>query len=407
MSSVNVVLFRHSPRPVELWHLNNRDVVILSHESSRARYNSNPAVDLSKVRFLEDFEVPTLFRAIRDISQGRMISSVSTLGEEDMSTAGLLEEFFVTGVSEYVAGTLFKDKLFMRSALDGKIPQPEFRGLEEFAGTREELLAQGFDLVKPRRSAGAQGVHLLREIDDEKFAVIPLADYMAESFVQAPRMVTGDGFAVGHEVRHFYVHEYDASVLNSLHERDGLAIATSRVYDESPDLLKVLFDSSLQVLETIGSRGRVNPFHFEWFIPEDGVPVFCEVGRRFGGLGIPRIARYAFDAPVLEDYWAAMAGEPGTTPSLTRETLAHPRRRAICYARYRVKGEVISAPTSEDFNMAENSWIWAKPGDEFAENAGVITDNAAIFEFIGTDAGDVEAKLAQARSILDERLVIR
>ncbi|WP_350350156.1 hypothetical protein ABS642_11405 [Microbacterium sp. A8/3-1] len=407
MTAVNVVLFRHSPRPVELWHLNHRDALILSHESSRARYNSDPAVDESMVRFLEDFEVPTLFRAIRDIAQKHTIRSVSTLGEEDMATAGLLEEFFVTGVSEYVAGTLFKDKLFMRSALEGQIPQPEFRGLEEFTGTREQLLAEGFNLVKPRRSAGAQGVHLLNEIDDEEFAAIPLGDYIAESFIQTPRMVTGDGFAVGHDMRHFYVHEYDATVLSSLDGRDGIAISTSKVYDESSDLLKALFDSSLRVLETIGSRDRVNPFHFEWFIPEDGVPVFCEVGRRFGGLGIPRIARYAFDAPVLEDYWAAMAGEAGTTPSLTRETLAHPRRRAICYARYRVKGEVISAPTSEDFNMAENSWIWAKPGDEFAENAGVVTDNAAIFEFIGTDAGDVEAKLAQARSILDERLVIR
>lgn len=407
MVAVNVVLFRHSPRPVELWHLNNRDVLILSHESSRARYNSGPVVDESKVRFLEDFEAPTLFRAIRDIAQKHTILSVSTLAEEDMATAGLLEEFFVTGVSEYVAGTLFKDKLFMRSALDGKVPQPEFRGLEDFSGTREQLLTQGFGLVKPRRSAGAQGVHILNEIDDAAFVRIPLGDYIAESFVQTPRMVTGDGFAVGHNMRHFYVHEYDATVLSSLHGRDGIAISTSKVYDESPSLLKVLFDSSLRVLETIGSRDRVNPFHFEWFIPEDGVPVLCEVGRRFGGLGIPRLARYAFDAPVLEDYWAVVAGDAGTAPTLTRETLAYPRRRAVCYARYRVKGTVVSVPTSEEFDMAENAWIWAKRGDEFEENAVVVTDNAAVFEFIGTDAGDVEAKLADARSILDERLVIR
>lgn len=32
--AVNVVLFRHSPRPVELWHLNDRDAIILSHESA-------------------------------------------------------------------------------------------------------------------------------------------------------------------------------------------------------------------------------------------------------------------------------------------------------------------------------------------------------------------------------------
>ena len=57
--------------------------------------------------------------------------------------------------------------------------------------------------------------------------------------------------------------------------------------------------------------------------------------------------------------------------------------------------------------MAENAWIWAKPGDEFSENTGVVTDNAAIFEFIGADAEEVEEKLAQARSIIDERLVIQ
>ncbi|MGB4135320.1 MAG: hypothetical protein WA971_02080 [Microbacterium sp.] len=407
MSAVDVVMFRHSPRPVELWHLNDRDAIILGHESSRARYHSDPAVDESKVRFLDDFEIPTLFRAIREIAEAHAIRSVSTLGEEDMTTAGLLDEFFVTGVSEYAAGTLFKDKLFMRSALEGTVPQPRFRGLEEFTGTREDLLSSGYGLIKPRRSAAAQGVQLLDEIDDAQFAAMPLADYLAESFVDAPRMVTCDGFAVGYAVKHFYVHEYDAGVLSSLSGRDGLAIATSKIYDDSPALLGDLFEASSRVLETIGSQERVNPFHFEWFIPEGGEPVFCEVGRRFGGLGIPRIARYAFDAPLLEDYWAAMSREAITAPSLTAEALLHPRRRAICYARYRVKGTVVAAPTSEDFDMAENSWIWAKPGDTFEADASAITDNAAIFEFIGTDATDVEAKLAQARSLLDHRLVIR
>lgn len=407
MQAINVVLFRHSPRPVELWHLNNRDAIILAHKSSQSRYNSDPAVDNSKVRFLDDFEIPTLFNAVREISRKHSIRSVSTLGEEDMATAGLLEEFFVTGISEYVAGTLFKDKLFMRSALEGTVPQPRFRGLEEFQGTRKDLLDQDFDLVKPRRSAGAQGVYLLENLDDEEFAALPVADYLAESFIHTPRMVTCDGFATGHAMRHFYVHEYDTTVLNSLGERDGIAISTSTVYDESSELLGALFDSSSRVLKTIGSETRINPFHFEWFIPEDGVPVFCEVGRRFGGLGIPRIARYAFDAPLLEDYWDAMNGEESACPSLTRNTLLVPRRRAICYALYRVKGSVVSAPTSEDFGMAENSWIWAKPGDIFDEDAGVITDNTAIFEFIGTDPIDVEAKLTQARAILSERLVIQ
>lgn len=194
MDAVNVVLFRHSPRPVELWHLNDRDAIILSHESSSSRYKSVPPVDQSMVRFLVDFEVPTLFRAIREIAREHTIRSVSTLAEEDIATAGLLEEFFVTGVSEYAVGTLFKDKLFMRSALEGKIPQPDFRGLEEFTGTREQLLTEGFDIVKPRRSAGAQGVYLLDDIDDDEFAALPLCDYIAESFIQTPRMVTVDGF---------------------------------------------------------------------------------------------------------------------------------------------------------------------------------------------------------------------
>lgn len=407
MTAINVVLFRHSPRPVELWHLNGHDVIILAHESSRARYDSEPVVDEKMVRFLVDFEVPTLFKALRDIAQKYTIRSVSTLGEEDMMTAGFLEEFFVKGISEYVAGTLFKDKLFMRSALEGQIPQPKFRGLEEFIGTREQLLDEGFDLVKPRRDAGAKGVYLLKDIDDDEFETIPLTDYIAESFVQTQRMVTCDGFAVGYDVCHFYVHEYDATVLGSLATRDGIAVFTSKVYDESASLLKTLFDYSLLVLEIIGSCNRVNPFHFEWFISESGAPIFCEVGRRFGGMGIPRIARYAFDAPILEDYWSAMVGKEKMPTPLTGETLVYPKRRAICYARYRVKGEVIDVPTREDFSMAENAWIFVKPGDKFSENAKIVTDDAAILELIGTDAKDVQIKLAQACSILDERLLIQ
>lgn len=407
MNAVDVILFRHSPRPIELWHLNGRSVIILSHEHSRPRYRSDPAVDESMVRFLPDFEIPTLFRAVRTIAKEHAIRSISTLAEEDVATAGLLEEFFVSGLSEYAVNTLFKDKLFMRSALEGIVPQPSFRGLEEFTGTREQLISEGFSVLKPRRSAGAQGVYLLNEMDDTTFAEISLAECIAESFVESSRMLTSDGFSVGYDIRHFYVHEYDVMVLSSLGKCDGVAVKTSSAYDESPDLLKVLFDFSQLVLRAIGSGSHVNPFHFEWFIPEDGTPVFCEVGRRFGGMGIPRLVRFAFDAPMLEDYWATMVGGGQLGAPLTRDTLAAPQRRAICYARYRVKGKVVSAPTSEDFAMAENAWIWVRPGDEIPADAEVVTDDFGILEFIGSDAIDVEEKLTKARSIFDKRLVIK
>lgn len=404
---IDVVLFRHSPRPVELWHLNDLNVRILALESGRVRYFSAPKVNEEKVTFLNDFEVHTIFRAIRAISKAGPIRSISTLGEEDMDITGLLQEFFVSGLSDFAVNTLFKDKLFMRAALEGIVPQPAFRGLDEFTGTRTDLIDAGFGIIKPRRSAGAQGVTRLEDLTDEEFATLHLPGMLAESFVDAPRMVTGDGFAVGHEMQCFCVHEYDTGVLTSLKERrHGIALGTSRLYDESVETVKSLFDLSSRVIETIGSATKVNPFHFEWFIPAEGEPVFCEVGLRFGGMSIPRMVKYAFDYPLLEEYWAAMFSGRKVAIPLDRDHLDMPARRAICYGRYRRSGTVVSAPTPDDFPMAHNAWIWVKAGDEGGCDASAVTDNAGMVEIIGDEHEDVLAKLAMVEAIMEAKLVI-
>ncbi|MCB4208584.1 hypothetical protein [Arthrobacter sp. UM1] len=404
---IDVVLFRYSPRPVELWHLNDLNVRILTLESGRDRYFTEPKVDEEKVTFLEDFEVHTLFRTIRSIREEGPIRSISTLGEDDMDIAGLLQEFFVSGLSDFAVGTLFKDKLLMRAALEGVVPQPSFRGLSEFTGTRTDLIDAGFGIIKPRRSAGAQGVARLEDLTDEEFTALNLRELLAESFVDTPRMVTGDGFAVGHEMQRFCVHEYDAGVLSSLKERrHGIALGTSRLYDESVETVKTLFDLSSRVIETIGSSTRVTPFHFEWFVPAEGDPVFCEVGLRFGGMSIPRMVSYAFDCPLIEEYWAAMFSGRKAEQPLDRDHLDMPVRRAICYGRYRRSGTVVSAPAREDFPMAHNVWIWVKAGDEGGRDASVVSDNAGMVELIGDSHEDVLAKLAMVEAIMDEKLVV-
>ncbi|QIS41249.1 ATP-grasp domain-containing protein [Clavibacter capsici] len=401
----HVVLFRHTPRAVDLWNAIAEDVVILGHEQVRHRYTSDSRIDLSKVRFLESFDLPVLMGALRELQETHELRSVSTLGEEDMDTAGFLHEFFVTGPSDFAVGTMFKDKLFMRSALQGVVPQPRFRGLTDFTGTLADLAGEGFGILKPRRGAGGAGVRRLSAMEGSDSVRHTITDErMAEEAVVSDRMLTCDGMAVGGEILHFYVHEYDEMVLDSLHAGSGLTISTSRAYVDEPALIQTLFALVHAALKTLtGASDAVTPFHFEWFVDEAGLPVFCEVGRRFGGLSIPRLCRYAFDATLLEDYWRAMRGESLRIVPLSAETLPRPRRFASCYAKYRTAGRVVTAPTPSSFPQADTAFVYVVEGD-ITSDATAVHEDAVILELTADTHDTLRAKLDEARAVVAREL---
>ena len=404
----NVVLFRYSPRVVELWNLNNTNSIILANKSIKDKYDHSPIkVNEDIVRFIDNFDMSTLFREVSSIHKQEGIASVTSLSEEDVDKAGFLHSFFTKSKDEYSTSTLFKDKLYMRSALIDIVQQPKFVGLEESGLTKDELLEQGFNIVKPRSSAGSKGIYKLDSISDNDYKTLPVSEYMAESYVDSSRMLTCDGLAVGNEIVHFYIHEYDNMVLSSLTESSGLTIKTSTVYDEDPELLHTLFENTQKVINHFCCQSNVvNPFHFEWFIDSTKKPVFCEVGRRFGGMGIPRIIRYAFGQDILTDYWETLLSNDNKEKLniVTSRNIKYPTLRAACYGHYKKSGQVLAAPTKDDFPEAENAWIWVKAGDIFESSSKIITDNSAIFELVADDDSELEKKLLRIQETMNTML---
>lgn len=404
-TGTHVVVYRYGPTSVELWELNRRaDVVIVAPAAMRSKYDQLGIED-EKVHYIERFDLPEMARALKELREAGPILSVTTLAEEDLIAVAYLSERFTGAIGELRRAYQFQDKLYMRLAAEGACPQPRYRPLErETASTPEELISEGFGVVKPRREMGALGVRLLTDLPHE-VPVGETTDCLVEELVPHSRMLTCDGYAANGRIQRFYVHEYDAPVLESLGRLGTISLGTSEIYAQQPKLVTKLRDLCQSVLDSFDiSAVRVQPFHFEFFIDNEGEPVFCEVGGRFGGMSIPRLIRYEYGVNVLEEYWNILLGGQVEVPE--SDAPEEPTKWARCLLKYGEPGRVVRAPSKDDFDFAESVWIYAVPGSTRSEGADRLTDNSLIVELVGRNPAELEALTDRTLAVINRTLTV-
>ncbi|MBS9334597.1 hypothetical protein LQZ24_00905 [Fructobacillus sp. M1-13] len=291
---MNYYIWPYSPHSLSL--IEDHQTIVLTSEENRSHF-----VDWSDkaVFFFDELSFETLFAYFRQ-HRGHSIDRIWTLDEEKIIWVSQLNNLFATQRDD--TAILFKDKYFMRSALQDIVLQPRFQK----ASRQQPFSGKGF--LKYRRSDSAQGVEDYQ--DDSEYQQLLLqipevswADYMVEEAVSYDTMYTIDGYRTATGQFRLFAHEYYGKVNEVVHGQ-YLLLTTASLY-QKPELLKRLFTLSKRVVNQLSRPGDTVPFHIEWFYQKDRNRfVFTEIGRRFGGGHIPRLIQEAFGINLLQEYWA-------------------------------------------------------------------------------------------------------
>ena len=381
---MNLILFRYSPRVVELKYVDETKSIIIAPETLRRKYAEYQGVK-AKVIFLTMYTLPEIIKCINELNKSVEITSITSLSEEDMELVGFLEDFFLKKRSTFVVNTLFKDKYYMRSVLYGctEIPQQKF----ELVTSHEKLV--GFfeknklteAIVKARNLAGSEEVY---KVTKEEISSLPKriynGNYLVEEYVELKQMLTCDGFAVGSNIQYIFSNEYEELLLNTLNEQSGYIIRTNHLYWNDIELLKKIFAACKNILEVFTIEEQVTPFHFEWFYDDQSKQfVFCEVGKRFGGGAIPELIQYSFGINILEKYWRSI--DHSDEVDCSEHMLLMPAVIATSYSPYLREGVITKVPEKKYFNWTEKTYFFVNVGDKMT-SANTIVQNEFLSIFI-------------------------
>ncbi|KID42350.1 hypothetical protein [Fructilactobacillus fructivorans] len=213
-------------------------------------------------------------------------------------------------------------------------------------------------------------------------------NYIIEEFVNAPVMVTCDGYTIGDKISRFSVHEYDKQLLQSFSE-PYLILRTSHFYESNPQIINDLKAESQKALKTLlRNKSGVNPFHFEWFVSSDGKPIFNEVGRRFGGGNLTTIIESEYGVNLLKEYWELETSNTNTLTNIKPKEDT-PNNLTATFMPYKKKGKIISLPQQQDFDWTYETRILSKIGDTSNGKTTIVTD----IPFISTVQAQTEDEL--------------
>jgi len=398
---MNIVLFRYSPRVVELKYLDPKNAIIVAPKSLKEKYDIYDGLEV-KVVFLEEYTLPEIIKYIAQLKKDIDIESITTLSEEDMDWVGFLEDFFLGKKSTFVVNTLFKDKYYMRSVLEGctDIPQPKF----ELVTTYENLsiFFEKYNLykaiIKARNLAGSEEVY---KVTKEELRNLPKriydGGYLIEEYVKLNRMLTCDGFAIGSDIQYIFSHEYEELLLNTLNEKSGYTIRTNHLYWTNLKLLKRIFKTSQKVLEIFTNTSQVTPFHFEWFYDEEKeLFIFCEVGKRFGGGAITSLIEYGFENNILEKYWQAI--NRGSKYCKINSKLIMPKKIATSYSPYLHTGIIAEVPEKKFFDWTKETYFFVKPGDNVG-SATAVVQNIFLSIFVSDSENEYQINLKKINKL--------
>ena len=302
------------------------------------------------ILYIDDYVLPEIVRVVRKLSKKYNIESITTLCEEDMTVAGLLNDYFVSRNSVSSSNISFKDKYVMRSYLIDIVKQPYFRLITDIDDIRKFFEKSTVDtaIVKPRDSAGGAGVKKINrsEVVEEYFEERWLENYIIEERVSMSKMLTCDGYSIGSNIKRIFFHEYEELVLDSLIDGKPIVVHTHSAYFSNIKFLNMVKEEVKKILTHLTVTDELTPFHFEFFYDINSEKiVFCEVGKRFGGGKIPTLIQESFKINILEEYWQLLFSSDS---DLISSNLLLPSKISTYYQAPRRDGEVKWVPNFEN-----------------------------------------------------------
>ncbi|WP_373660634.1 acetyl-CoA carboxylase biotin carboxylase subunit family protein [Streptococcus sp. E24BD] len=399
---MHIVLFRYSARVAKLDYLYGKDVIIISPENQKQKYDdySNEGHQLPKVIFLEDFTLPNIVLEVRRISKSTKIDSITTLSEEDMDIAGFLNDHFVESNTSSLSNLLFKDKYLMRSFLVGVVNQPYFRLLESENDLRIfwDNCVSSVGILKPRNGAASNGIKKIYR--NEKIATDYFEkNYIIEECIQIDKMITCDGYSIGNEIKRFYVHEYGELLLDTLSSSGYYLVRTSSLYNSNDEYIETAMEECNKVLDVFSVDSEITPFHFEWFFDlSTGKTVFCEVGKRFGGGDIPKLIEDSYGVDIIAEYWDIVTNPYVLKEIDYSEEISRPTSISATFALYRKQGKVVEIPDEKELSWANKLYIFIKL-DDYSKVSENIVENSMLVQFNCKNNSEFEKRLDDLKQI--------
>jgi len=231
------------------------------------------------------------FRAL-ELHKKHAFSRVVCLAEEDILRAARIRKVLkIPGQTEESALT-FRDKVIMKDLIKAKgLNVPIYQVVDSALDIISFLEKHGHHaVIKPKRGFGAVGVSIIKSEEDLKkyFSSGKMSDMCdgildleIETFVSGP-MYHVDGVVANKELKVIWPSEYVGAVGN-FQSNNFIAAASLHPKDPLTKRIQLFVKTCLESLDAPDGYS----FHAEvWHTPDDKL-VFCEVGCRPGGGGIP------------------------------------------------------------------------------------------------------------------------
>lgn len=338
---MEIVIFRYSPLTIELYKL-KRERIIIAPESQKKNYEamkSTYGFDFS-VYFVVEMNLQNVIKILDDINKKSKIVKITSLSEEDLDWVGLLNDTYAEVNSSFSNNSLFKNKYYMRSFLQGIVMQPSFIMPETTEDMLSFLTSDKEYVFKPIKSDGSRGILFIDRqyvIDNSKLLddILKTKSYLVEEKIESNQMISCDGYAFNKKIKRLFVHDYNDLITNCLSVNSYSSVTTSVLY-ENQDTIWRIEEECQKIIDRIGMKNELTPFHFEWFICKEDL-VFCEVAKRFGGVNIPQLINESYDLDILNEYW--------------NEDLANcfdivmPKRISCGFLAYAKKGKIKEVPS--------------------------------------------------------------
>ncbi|EJD8499346.1 TPA: ATP-grasp domain-containing protein [Staphylococcus pseudintermedius] len=399
---MQIIFYPFSPEYLDFYENISKEFLYIVPE-----YKKDKFIRQENIYFVDSYDIDFLIELCEELIMKFDISKIISISEDSIYTAAYLNEYFNLKNNQSIFSALFyTDKLYMRRLLKkSDIKIPNFFKVDSYAGLIDTLDKVNIEyplLLKPRNEAAAIGIYKLNNEEELKYMKDKdLSNYICEEFVPHIKVYTTDGIIENGKITNFFIHEYEEDILSSFKTTKSTIVRTFNEYTSKSSLVDKLYSQSQKIADLSNKENVENlfPFHFEWFLDDQGNIYFCEGAARFGGGDIPTLINLAYDVDIKKKYWDLLLN----VEEKTIEVVKINSKIAATILPYCKNGTLISTPQIEEYDFCYKAKIYKKRGD-IVNEANKVIDVHSVVILDSENERDFKLKLEKVKK-LNEKFV--
>ncbi|MFG2528930.1 acetyl-CoA carboxylase biotin carboxylase subunit family protein [Streptomyces sp. NPDC048516] len=314
-----VLLLSRQPlatRPLQEWLDDTADnIVLVTTPKAVAGAEDLLAESFPRHRLVSDYHAWAVGQAAEEAAREHGVDLIASTSESDVLRAARLRvRLGLPGQGTHSA-TAYRDKVVMKQlARAAGIRVPAFAAIDDPLDLLDFIDAEGFPLVvKPRFGAGAEGVAILRTMQDvtaflgrQRESDVPYlpGQWMAESFVHGDFFHV-DGIMRDGRIVHAWPAQYSGGLAERVRDHTQVSSVLLAPDDERTAVLQRM---AAEVIAVLPAAPLPLAFHLEAWIGVDAVPVMCEIASRAGGALVADVYERAFGIHLAREGLRAQCG---------------------------------------------------------------------------------------------------